>query len=308
MDRRFSRRRPLPRSETIITDNSQYAASQCPACNGRRFRLVFRVGQCELIRCVRCGLAQISPWNESEDLYQGDEYFVEHNRYLQCENAYTRSFNHILDSIERYRAPAGHLLDVGCGPGLLLGLARDRGWNISGIDISPWAAKYATDKLGTVIQCGRLEELRFQPNTFDAVVANHVLEHVADPLSALQQLYRVLKEDGLLAVGVPNFGSLMARLQGRRWPSLLPDQHRWQFAPRNLTMLLHKAGFDVCELSFEGRRYSMRSPKGLVLSVGSWLTTQVHMGDAMLIVATKRPEGYWPSEHDIKGASPRCGA
>lgn len=59
------------------------------------------------------------------------------------------------------------------------------------------------------------------------VVINHVLEHVDNPRLMLSEIRRILKRDEIIMVSVPNIGSLMARIKGSKWESLLPEEHIW---------------------------------------------------------------------------------
>ena len=100
------------------------------------------------------------------------------------------------------------LLDCGCGPGAItLGLAEAVApGEVVGVDLEPGmveqASAFAKERLvGNVrFQVGDINELPFPGDSFDAAYTSSVLEHLADPVRALQELYRVLKPAGLVAV------------------------------------------------------------------------------------------------------------
>jgi SAM-dependent methyltransferase len=143
----------------------------------------------------------------------------------------------------RGRAP-GLVLDVGCGRGDLLAALADRGWEVVGLDPSPAAVSAARDRGVEAIE-GSIESVELEPESFDAIVFHHSLEHVTDPIEALRSACAALRPGGLLMVGIPNFGSNRARRYGERWWLLELPRHRFHFTPAALGIALRKAGFDV---------------------------------------------------------------
>ena len=97
-----------------------------------------------------------------------------------------------------------------------------------------------------VVRCA-LEEVELPEHAFDVAVLWHVLEHLADPATALERARGWLAPDGRLLVGVPNIDSLQARLGGSRWFQLDPQRHLVHFTPRGLGRLLERTGFRVAE-------------------------------------------------------------
>ena len=90
----------------------------------------------------------------------------------------------------RATSPAGRLLDVGCGHGLLLDEARRRGYEVSGLELSRAAAGYARDVLGLEVDeaAGRGVRRRGRPTRYDVIVLADVIEHLDDPAAALRRL------------------------------------------------------------------------------------------------------------------------
>jgi SAM-dependent methyltransferase len=159
-----------------------------------------------------------------------------------------------LNTISQF-IPSGKLLDVGCSTGFLLNAARLR-FEPTGVEPSRWAADYAGRQLKILVRRGTLEEAKFPDASFDVVTLVDVIEHLADPLSTLQEIRRVLKPGGLLYVVTPNIASLMARLMRSRWWGLRPA-HIYYFSPRTLRHLLDKAGFEPILLRSYGRVFTL---------------------------------------------------
>jgi len=107
------------------------------------------------------------------------------------------------DALDAAGVGAGTVvLDAGCGSGLALALADERGARTSGIDISAPLLAVACRRVPSAdLREGGLDTLPFRDDTFDAVLAINALQFAADPAGALREIHRVLRPGGRLAVG-----------------------------------------------------------------------------------------------------------
>src|SRR5947207_8390695 len=135
----------------------------------------------------------------------------------------------------------GRYLDVGCGSGAWLGLARALGWRVAGIEVNAAAAQKAR-RFTDEIHVGDVLEAPFATARFDVVTAFHVLEHVVDPVAVVRRMLDWLAPGGLLIVKVPNAGGLGAALFGRAWSGLELPRHLSHFTPETLERTVRKAG------------------------------------------------------------------
>lgn len=212
--------------------------------------ILFDIEKYSVLRCI-CGQAYVTGVNLDAISVEYDEssYFTERNCYLEKQDELASQFQRILESAKCFKS-SGTFLDIGCSVGIFLGVARLNGFTVKGVEVSKWASEYARQK-GLDVVTGKLVDANYPDKSFDIVVMNHVLEHIPDPIEILLEVKRILKDDGLLVIGVPNFGSYMARLMKRKWFSLMPDQHIWQFTHSSLDNLLKSTGF--AEVYFEAR-------------------------------------------------------
>lgn len=138
----------------------------------------------------------------------------------------------------------GRLLDVGCGSGAALGVARALGWQVAGIEMDQAAAEKAR-RFTEAIHAGDALTAPFAAGRFDVVTAFHVLEHVPDPVSVARRMLEWLAPGGLLIIEVPNAGGLGAALFGRAWSGLELPRHLSHFSPESLTRVMERAGGQV---------------------------------------------------------------
>jgi SAM-dependent methyltransferase len=106
-----------------------------------------------------------------------------------------------LDALEPLAGKA--LLDAGCGTGLVVRLAADRGAAASGLDASAPLLQVACARTpGAELCTGDIQDLPYGDATFDVVTAFNAIQYAADPAAAVQQLARVCRPGGQVAVGV----------------------------------------------------------------------------------------------------------
>jgi 2-polyprenyl-3-methyl-5-hydroxy-6-metoxy-1,4-benzoquinol methylase len=246
-----------------------------------------RVSQHQFVKCLSCGLVYIVNFQEGMTSYATGDYFTSKHQYISRWTEFCLIFEAMVDEIVRFK-PGGRLLDVGTGVGAFLHVARQRGFEVQGVEVSEWASAFARNKKRLPVITGRLEDAQFKSGDFDVVIVNHVLEHVEEPKMLLEEIRRILKDDGMLVIGVPNIGSLMARLMGVRWASLRPKEHIWHFTPQTLKRLITLSGFH--ELYFEAKEnYSAIGwgPKALIRRIINAASILSNRSEAMRIFAAK---------------------
>lgn len=163
----------------------------------------------------------------------------------------SRNFLAVLRRLEKLRPEKGPLFDVGAATGILLALARRRGWEPAGVEPSSWAVKAASDKYRLTLVEGALETASLPEDRYAAVTMVDFIEHTPLPYEALRRAHSILRPSGVLVLVTPDIHSRAARLAGRRWWHLRPG-HVAFFSRRSLTVLLRRAGFSIVA----ERRYS----------------------------------------------------
>ncbi len=259
----------------------------CVVCGGMSTRTLFRprLSPGPVVRCNGCGLVYVCPVEHLEWFCHGDtpsrEPTLEEqaeeeehlSRYLSEEGRKRRNLASVLDEIEAF-CPRGRLLDLGCYCGLLLDLARARGWDAIGVEPEETSRRYAVEHLGLDVFGGTLCQAAFPPDAFDVVVSLQVFEHLLNPRETLRQVTRVLRPGGLLVVEVPGIDNLGFRLLGR-WHRHFARHHLFFFNTQALTRLLSEAGYQVKRVVHPSRQLSLRHLAGQVGGVDTPLSARL---------------------------------
>jgi len=207
------------------------------------------------IRCSSCSLVFVDPLPPSSlqpDAYGPDYYEPWQGREAKARLALWRRR---LGQIEGHASP-GTLLDVGCGDGLFLKVARDAGWRADGIEFSPEGARRAAVRLGRPVPVGDLAREKVHCGPFDVVTLWHVLEHLADPAAMIEAVRARLRPGGLLVVAVPNLANLPMRWAYRlaRFRPLplyeegAREPHVTHFSPKTLALFLRRHQLEEIEV------------------------------------------------------------
>ena len=156
--------------------------------------------------------------------------------------------------------PGLAVLDLGCRTGALTQHYAKGNW-IVGVDVDRRALELAKERLGIETVWADIEdELPFADDSFDVVVAGEVLEHLADPAAAVENVHRVLRPGGRFVGSVPNAFRLKSRLRfaAGRHPET-DATHLQLFTPNTLERLL--SSFDEVTIQFAVGRYVRWHPR-----------------------------------------------
>lgn len=138
--------------------------------------------------------------------------------------------------------PKGKLLDVGCGSGSMLQIAKDLGWDVIGLEIDPNAVKAAKAHGLNVIE-GGFNHLTQVTDKFDCVICSHVLEHVYEPSTLIDLLTKMVKPKGVLLLSLPNSKSHVRTLYGANWRGIEAPRHLGIPALATVIEILREKGF-----------------------------------------------------------------
>jgi SAM-dependent methyltransferase len=257
----------------------------CAVCNSAESRLRFTAGDrlyhtttklFRVVECAGCGLLRLDPPPPAAELgsyYPANYWFApDKSAAGSLEETWRRL---VLRDHVRFVAraladisAAGPVLDVGCGGGLFLGMLRERGHRVIGLDSSSDAARVAWQRNGVPAIQASLEDAPFPPSSCAAITMFHVLEHLYDVRPYLRAARCLLAPGGRLIVQVPNAGCWQYRLLGRAWNGLDVPRHLYDFRAADLEKLLAVCGFEVVQR----KHFSLRdNPAGMASSLAPGL-------------------------------------
>ncbi len=239
-----------------------YRLRACPLCGEQVFAPLMRArdyhygnpGEYTQAHCTRCTLAFLDPMYDEAELanFYPKNYYAFTDRFAVGSSP--RTFKALVwrwlglrehvTKDPRFARP-GRMLDIGCGSGWFISQMRDHGWQVKGVEPNAAAAEYGSRVKGLDIFAGSLLAAGFPASSFDYVRLNHSLEHMVNPNEILDEIHRILANDGKLMIGVPNRDGLNARVFGRYWCHLALPVHTFSYSVKTLSQMVRKHRFEV---------------------------------------------------------------
>tara|TARA_B100001564_G_C20595667_1_gene650087 strand:- start:520 stop:1263 length:744 start_codon:yes stop_codon:yes gene_type:complete len=139
-----------------------------------------------------------------------------------------------------------NICDVGCGPGYLISKINCK--HIYGIENDKNAIKLASN-FGKIYNIDLNKKFNIKKK-FDLVVCYHVIEHIKKPLILINSIKKILKKNGTLIIGTPDFDSAMARLFKNRYRLLHDKTHISLFSLDSIMRLLRENKFKINLIDF----------------------------------------------------------
>ena len=254
------------------------APSACPRCESEVYTTLFRGTDrlygttnryFNVVECSNCALLRLDPKPSAEELtaFYPETYWWERapssaGRLAELYRQIVLS-DHVWFASQAIRRE-GPVLDVGCGGGSFLHAIGKKGHAVYGSDISAKAARTTLAQYGISTACASLPHLPFRDGSFALITMFHVLEHLPDPLAALEAVWGLLAPGGRIVVQVPNAACWQMLLLGERWSGLDIPRHLIDFRAEDLEGLLEHCGFEVRRRKY----FSLRdNPAGLATSL-----------------------------------------
>ena len=233
----------------LITERRKIPCPYC-RCAGH---LYFQFYMKEYYHCNACDLIFLNmPIEQDRDdlMYYRENYFDEYAND-QKTNHRIKLYQNILDDIEK-RKKQGDILDVGCGLGLFLKEAKDRGWEITGIDPSEESILFAKEFIGNDAFTGTLKNLN-RNHLYDVITSINVLDQFEESWNEIPMMKSLLKPGGIVYLRFPNgvFHASILRLflKFSSKPYINPFLvfHRYVFTRGFIQRVLSDTGFsNVC--------------------------------------------------------------
>lgn len=223
----------------------------CPLCKSGYISPHFSIDKYKIKfntdKCKDCGFIFMNPAIDDKtikSLYSRD-YFEGNADYSYIDERKIKKFsnyvwNKRIKVIRKY-VQEGNFLDIGCSFGGLLESAS-KFYAPYGIEASEYAWTHASSIFGKNIHHGTIEDHPFGGNFFSAITMIELIEHLDNPLLAIEECYRLLKEKGVLVIQTANMDGRQAKKLGKDYEYFMPG-HISYFTMKNLKEALLNAGF-----------------------------------------------------------------
>jgi SAM-dependent methyltransferase len=220
---------------------------------------IFDLRAFTVARCPRCGLYSLRGAAAGTADALDREQFADAFRAIR-----SRNYGRILDEVAtRVRLDGARVLDVGCSVGWFLEAAAARGGRCFGIEPDGFFCAQARRALPSNVELAQgyfPVDLPAGWEPFDVITFHDVFEHLPEPLAVLQACRQRLRSGGVTVLSLPSadgfvyqIGRLLYRLgwKGpleRMYQTNYPFPHLFYFAPKSLTLLARRAGFEVVHI------------------------------------------------------------
>jgi len=267
---------------------------RCPLCSEAVNPVVVRSAERSYFRCRSCGIFYLIAFGLGKALYDGEYFFSEYKQ--QYGKTYLEDFESIKamacrrlenicyvmgsprrigatgsstgSSIPAAGAPGttpsspatAHplLLDIGCAYGPFLQAARERGFRVQGLDVSPEAVRYVREDLGIPCGLGDFSSIDITKvpagvdGGFDVITLWYVIEHFRDTGRVLSRVNRLLKPGGVLSFSTPNASGISARKDLDMFLKNSPSDHYTVWPLRSVAPVLARFGLELRKIRVTG--------------------------------------------------------
>lgn len=245
-----------------MKSNSVYLSVKDHSVSGEEFQLLYN---------EELEMLQTHPQPSEEYLpeYYKSEDYISHTDAKRnwLEKVYhiakTIALKQKLKLINSFDFEEKQLLDIGCGTGDFLKIAKDDQWDVFGVEPNSKARQIANQKTNnSVVDTNQL--LQLTSNRFDVITLWHVLEHLPKLEEQIAQFESFLKPNGRLVIAVPNYKSFDAHYYQQFWAAFDVPRHLWHFSQESISRLVQQNGMQIIEtkpMIFDAYYVSLLSEK-----------------------------------------------
>ena len=228
----------------------------CPLCDKNNYTVIGNEAGLSVVKCAECDLIYTNPRakNAQENYFgDADAFFSEARLIFKGKKTHHRdkNYEYELNEIKKNK-PKGKLLDIGTNMGFFLRKAKELGFETEGVEPSPSLSKIAREQFHLNIHTTFLESADLPKKHYDVITLIDVFEHVTNPKALLEKCYELLKDDGIIAIKVPNgdynhFKLKLASMMGKTTSMDIWDccEHVVHYTPKTFAKMIAFSGFKV---------------------------------------------------------------
>lgn len=234
----------------------------CPVCNSAHISKVLSVKDFtvshkifDIFECADCThrFTQDIPDEQEIGAYYKADSYISHT---DTKEGFINSLYHMVrkrtlqgkkNMVEKGTGlKKANLLDIGAGTGAFLNVMKQAGWKVTGLEPDVITRQRAASLYQLDLQSNEVL-FDLQENTIDAITMWHVLEHVQNLHSYMQQIKKILKPSGKIFIAVPNYTSIDATIYRECWAAYDVPRHLHHFSPTSMRNLFQLNGLQLTE-------------------------------------------------------------
>lgn len=230
----------------------------CPGCRNSDYKKIkfFFDGHQKLLKCKSCSLIfriRLETMKEDTD-YSGGYLSEKYQNDLINNLNFRKDYKvYILNKVKKIKPDPFEILDIGCSTGSFLNIASEvfPSAQMTGIEPSAGEIRMGKELFKKIIFYHSIYQKNlFESKKFDIIHHSHVIEHIADPLSFLEQNHYHLKKNGILFITYPSARSwyfIRDYFRKNTTGHIIQNQHFNYFTSTSMRNILNKAGFKILE-------------------------------------------------------------
>ncbi|TAF66661.1 MAG: methyltransferase domain-containing protein [Cytophagales bacterium] len=234
----------------------------CPICKHTNFTPIvkckdFTVSQTyfEVVACQQCDFHFTNPRPNIEQIgqyYQSETYISHSNTRKGIINQLYHWVRQItlrrkVKLINGIYPKKGNILDIGTGTGYFLAACQNNGWQVMGTEPDEKTRLQAEKNTQKPIVSHIFDET-LQNQKYQVITLWHVLEHIHTLHESIEQLKKLLADDGKLIIAVPNHNSYDRQHFQAFWAAYDLPRHLYHFTHKHIEQLFNTHGFTLLKV------------------------------------------------------------
>jgi 2-polyprenyl-3-methyl-5-hydroxy-6-metoxy-1,4-benzoquinol methylase len=221
--------------------------ASCLICGSNSISPLKGYEAAHLYKCNRCAFVFSQGIPTPEEL---EKHYEGYGRNDYLSPITIKRYEELLDAMEPFRN-TNKLLDVGCGIGYFLEVAKRKGWEVFGTEYTDEAVAICEAK-GIVMHKGKLKPANYTKDSFDIITSFEVIEHINNPNEELHNFNKILRQGGLVYVTTPNFNSLLRYRLRAAYNVITYPEHLSYYTPQTLKKVFRQHGFKTKKIVTTG--------------------------------------------------------
>jgi 2-polyprenyl-3-methyl-5-hydroxy-6-metoxy-1,4-benzoquinol methylase len=234
--------------------------TECPVCEGRKFRRIFKHDGFTYFRCNKCSFVFVNPrlndkgsqiWYNSQyydSALNWEIYFNKIKETYYSVSLNSKHFNKLIDLIKvKFENKNLKIIDIGCATGSILSYLRNEldYSNLEGIDLNKKAVEFARETRNLNVNYADITKIAKSNLLYDLVISTENIEHVNDVKLFIKNISAILKINGHLIISTPHNDYKAVKALGLFGDHFCAPNHINFFNASNLSQFLRKHGYEI---------------------------------------------------------------